>query len=49
MVDTLAKRYSQLPDAILDSCTPLDYYLVKVLDAQNYVSELYIQLNYYVN
>ncbi|NOS85231.1 MAG: hypothetical protein HOP31_08840 [Ignavibacteria bacterium] len=47
MVDDIAKRYSQDTDTITDTKTQFDYYLVKIWNAQEYVSSMYVQLTYF--
>lgn len=46
MADEIAKRYSQDTDFITDTKTQFDYYLVKIWNAHEYVSQLYIQSLY---
>ncbi len=47
MIDEIAKRYSQDTDLITDTKTQYDYYMVKIWNAQEYVSTIYVQLTYF--
>lgn len=47
MIDEIAKRYTQDPDFIAETKTQYDYYMVKIWNAQEYVSSMYIQITYF--
>jgi len=47
MVHEYAICYSLDPNLVQDSITEYDYYMMKVMEAQAYVTEQFIQLTFY--
>jgi hypothetical protein len=47
MVHDLAKGYTLDPKYVETAYDEFDFFLMKVMNAQQYVSELFVQLNYY--